>query len=62
MNDFEILESHHEIIICPNCMDEQMGEVLHTYPFCSYVHTCTKCKYVIMESEWINKPTKSKQG
>jgi uncharacterized Zn finger protein len=44
--------SHKDLIICPECSTTQEAIVLHTVPFYSYVHTCVKCGYVIMESEW----------
>lgn len=46
------VESHKEVIICPECETEQSAEVLHTWPWASYVHVCTNCNYIIMESEW----------
>lgn len=46
------ITSHEEKIICPECDSIQTGIVEHTIPWHSYVHTCTKCKYIIMESEW----------
>jgi uncharacterized Zn finger protein len=47
------MENHTEEIECPECGHRQAAEVLHTWPWWSYVHTCVSCKYVIMESEWI---------
>jgi predicted RNA-binding Zn-ribbon protein involved in translation (DUF1610 family) len=46
------MKSHNEKIKCPECGKEQIGTVLHTSPWWSYVHHCEKCKYIIMESEW----------
>lgn len=46
------IDSHTAIIICPECETSQPATVLHTFPYFSYVHTCVKCGYVIMESEW----------
>lgn len=43
---------HYEKIKCIDCNHEQIAEVQHTWPWWSYVHTCTRCGYVIMESEW----------
>lgn len=43
---------HEEEIICPECGLQQWATVEHTIPFASYVHHCTGCKYIIMESEW----------
>jgi ribosomal protein S27E len=44
--------SHFEDIICPGCGGVENAEVEHTWPWWAYVHTCTGCGYVIMESEW----------
>lgn len=53
--------SHTEIIKCPECSKIQSANVKHTQPFYSYVHECIKCKYIIMESEWLTvKPKKKK--
>lgn len=38
-----------EQIKCPECGSMQKVEMLHDFPF---VHTCSNCEYVIMESEW----------
>ena len=46
------MKEHTEIIKCPECGLKQPATVKHTKPFYSYVHRCTKCKYIIMESEW----------
>ena len=43
---------HYERIICPECDKVETGKVEHTDPWWSYVHTCSCCGYVIMESEW----------
>ena len=48
----EIIETHSEIIECPECKKSQAAIVEHTFPWWSYVHNCTNCGYVIMESEW----------
>jgi hypothetical protein len=45
-------ESHLEIIRCPECNHLQIATIEHTAPWYSYVHECSNCKYVIMESEW----------
>lgn len=54
MSDEEIaaLTSHNETIVCPQCETVQRAEVLHTSPWYSRVHVCTRCSYTIMESEW----------
>ncbi len=39
-------------IICPECCDIQDAVVEDAWPFPIYVHTCTSCNYIIMESEW----------
>lgn len=49
---YDGMESHREKILCPKCNGENDAEVIHTFPFYSYVHTCEYCGYVIMESEW----------
>jgi hypothetical protein len=43
---------HEEEIICPECGLQQWATVEHTIPFGTFVHACSKCKYIIMESEW----------
>mgnify|MGYP003658060963 CR=1 FL=1 len=40
------------IIKCPKCDTVQDAKVQHTTPFYTYIHTCKKCGYVIMESEF----------
>lgn len=54
--------SHTEIIKCPECSKIQSANVKHTQPFYSYVHECIKCKYIIMESEWVTIKPKKKGG
>jgi len=44
--------SHIESIVCPKCSHIEDATVDHTQPWYSYVHTCTACGYIIMESEW----------
>lgn len=39
-------------IKCPECGSVQKAKVKQTKPFKSYVHICSTCEYVIMESEW----------
>ena len=53
--------SHTEIIKCPECSKIQSANVKHTQPFYSYVHECIKCKYIIMESEWVTVKPKKKE-
>jgi len=45
-------DRHIETIICPECLHVQEAEVLHTIPFDTYIHACTQCHYLIMESDW----------
>jgi hypothetical protein len=45
-------EFHTEEIRCPDCGYLQNAKVEHTVPWYSYVHQCTSCGYIIMESEW----------
>lgn len=46
------LKSHQEEIICPNCGSVEIATVEHSFPWWTYFHICSKCEYVIMESEW----------
>lgn len=46
------MTSHNETIRCPNCESVQVATVEHTVPWYTYVHTCTNCEYIILESEW----------
>jgi len=39
-------------IKCPECNEFQNAKVIHSEPFYTYIHTCIKCEYIIMESEW----------
>lgn len=39
-------------IKCPECGQIQHSTVKNGSPWPSYVHTCHKCDYIIMESEW----------
>ena len=43
-----------ELIYCPGCGAQQLAVVTHRrgHPWPSYVHECTRCGYVIGESEW----------
>jgi hypothetical protein len=43
---------HTEFIKCPNCGYFEHAKVEHTLPFYTYIHECTYCNYLIMESEW----------
>lgn len=53
MDDEEIkIETFTETIRCPECGTVQEAEVEATIPWFTYIHTCEKCGYVIMESEW----------
>ncbi len=52
MDEENKIASHLENIVCPGCQSMQSAEVEHTRPWWSYVHTCTECGYIIMESEW----------
>lgn len=47
------MESHLEQIICLECSKVQTAVVEHTIPWNSYIHECTGCGYIIMESEWV---------
>lgn len=41
-------------IRCPQCqlVQDARVEMFKGDPFCTYVHHCTQCKYIITESEW----------
>jgi Zn ribbon nucleic-acid-binding protein len=61
---FEVEEKfvyHEEQIICPMCEELQTATVEHTIPWYSFVHECSKCGYIITESEW-EAPTETKKG
>lgn len=47
-----MLNSHQEAIICPNCQSIEQATVEHTHPWDTYIHHCSHCQYIIMESEW----------
>ena len=53
-NGREIIIREKQMIVCPECGSLQQAEVVwyRGDPWPCYVHTCTACKYVIMESEW----------
>jgi acetone carboxylase gamma subunit len=47
------IDTHHrETIKCPECNTIQQARVEHTIPWYTYIHECTNCGYMIMESEW----------
>lgn len=46
------MKKHTNLIECPECKRIQTAQIELTYPWFSYVHECTQCKYIIMESEW----------
>jgi len=45
-------KSHAEEIICQGCQAVERAEVVHTAPFFSYVHECSKCGFINMEQDW----------
>jgi hypothetical protein len=46
------MDKHTETIRCTECEKVQQAEVVHTFPWYTFVHTCEFCEYIIMESEW----------
>lgn len=46
------MKKHTNLIECPECKRIQKAQIELTYPWFSFVHKCTRCKYIIMESEW----------
>lgn len=50
--DFDQLPVHNDQIDCPKCGHRQMAKVIHALPHFLYQHECTKCFYIIRESEW----------
>lgn len=52
-------EDYNEVIKCPNCSQIQIGTVVPTLPFNTFVHECESCKYIIMESEWNKQEVKA---
>jgi ribosomal protein S27E len=55
------MNSHKEIIKCCECNKVQVAEVLHTFPWATFIHHCSGCGYIIMESEW-DRPVFKKQA
>lgn len=59
------LQVWQEKIRCPGCNLVQLAFVTCPveFPFASYVHFCTRCPYIITESEWnrVDKPSKNRQ-
>lgn len=42
-----------QFIKCPECGAVELANVdTTTYPWNTFIHSCSKCKYCIMESEW----------
>ncbi len=39
-------------IICPECGSLEDANIKVGIPWNTYIHECSECKYVIMESEW----------
>jgi len=54
----QIVPYHFEVVVCPDCSEKQVAEVVHTLPSFSRVHHCN-CGYVIMGNEWDNALAKS---
>lgn len=48
------MNSHFETVICNGCKAIEVAEVVHTRPWWTFLHTCSKCGYVIMEQEWMS--------
>jgi phage FluMu protein Com len=46
------IKVHYELIKCPECNTVQQAMVEHTAPFATFIHHCSKCNHIIMESEW----------
>ncbi len=46
------MNQHTETIVCPECETLQAATVLHSWPWWTYVHKCSHCRYIILESEW----------
>lgn len=42
-----------QFIICPNCGAIEIGTIdTTTIPWNTFIHHCSKCEYIIMESDW----------
>lgn len=50
------LEKKRNIIVCPNCASRQNANIEYGLPFAVKIHHCTKCSYIITESEWNEYP------
>lgn len=48
----DVIEQIPVEIKCSECETIQTAWVQITFPWNTYIHTCEKCSYVIMESEW----------
>ncbi len=54
------MADYHKVKIrCPECGSIEDAKVEHTLPFWTYIHFCSKCGYVIMESDWEEVETKN---
>lgn len=40
------------VIRCPNCGAIEKAIPKPGVPWWTYIHECTQCEYIIMESEW----------
>lgn len=49
-------------IVCPQCDSVQDAIVEGAWPWPIYVHYCTGCNYIIMESEWNEFKPKTPEG
>lgn len=60
MNEPQVIRT--DIIECPCCLTVQQAEVIwdERDPWPIFVHTCVKCGYIVMESEWTVVETVSK--
>ncbi len=47
-------EKWYELVTCPECGSEEEATVTFPqgHPWPTYIHTCGKCGYIIMESDW----------
>ena len=39
-------------IKCPECNSVEDAEIQEGWPWSIYIHKCTSCGYIIMESDW----------